>query len=544
MRTRLANLIVPAIVVFGVFGIVAWGARTKPPVADLRPAAPLPARFSGFQTVVSNIDTYFVERWNSAGIAPAKSADDLQVLRRLSLALCGSVPSLEEIRLFEQDSGHDRLARWTARLLDDPRYADYFAARLARSYVGADQGQFILFRRGRFNDWLSRQLREDRPYDALVREMISQTGLWTGTPATNFITAAVADGELDENKLAGRSVRAFLGQRIDCAQCHDHPFDHWKQHEFEGLASWFGQTKISIVGVEDKRNQVYEIEDRSTLKMRPVAPAVPFHPEWVPKEGTRREQLAGWITHPENRRFERATANRVWGLLFGKPFVEPVDALPDPPEESKPDLLDILGADFRNHNYDLRRLILAIVQSKPYRLSSERPDNLDAETAAKYDVEWASFPLTRLRPEQIIGSMFQAGSIQTIDQNSHLLIRAVRFFREQDFVNEYGDLGDNELDEHPGTIPQALLRMNGDFTNDALESGFLGSSGRIARFAGSDEQLLDACYLVCLARRPTDAEQAHFLPQLQLSQGKENREQTVEDIYWSLFNSPEFSWNH
>jgi hypothetical protein len=78
--------------------------------------------------------------------------------------------------------------------------------------------------------------------------MVSQTGLWTGTPATNFVTAAVADGELDENKLAGRSVRAFLGQRIDCAQCHDHPFDHWKQHEFEGLASWFGQTKLSLVG--------------------------------------------------------------------------------------------------------------------------------------------------------------------------------------------------------------------------------------------------------------------------------------------------------
>jgi hypothetical protein len=110
-------------------------------------------------------------------------------------------------------------------------------------------------------------------------------------------------------------------------------------------------------------------------------------------------------------------------------------------------------------------------------------------------------------------------------------------------VNEYGDLGENELDEHPGTVPQALLRMNGEFTNESLQSGFVNSSGRIARFAGSEELCLETCYLICLSRRPTDEERDHFLPQLREAK-KDQRVQVVEDLYWGLFNSPEFSWNH
>jgi len=539
VKTRIQSLLIPSAVLLGVLSIVGWASWS--PTSQAVPPS-LPPQSADLAEAAARIDRHFEAAWSREGLKPADEAPELQVFRRLTLALCGTVPSLEEIREFEADTGTDRLTRWTERLLNDKRFFDYFAVRLSRSFVGADDGQFVVFRRGRFVDWLSEQLRNNRPYDEIVREMISQTGLWTGTPATNFVTAAVNGGELDENKLAGRSVRAFLGQRIDCAQCHDHPFDHWKQGEFEGLASWFGQTQVSLVGVEDKRNLAYEVEDRKTLLKRTVSPAVPFHPEWLPPGGTRREQLAAWITHPENRRFERAAANRVWGLLFGKPYISPVDSVPDPSDDGPPGVLDMLGADFREHNYDLRRLIHVIALSRPYRLDSAH-DAASAGELEKIDELWGAFPLTRLRPEQLIGSMLQASSVQTIDQNSHLFLRTLRFFRERDFVNEYGDLGENELEEHSGTIPQALLRMNGKLTNDTLESGLLNSSGRIARFAGSDETSLDACYLVCLARRPTEEEQAHFLPQLNEAKG-DGRLRVVEDIFWSLFNSPEFAWNH
>ena len=152
-----------------------------------------------------------------------------------------------------------RLDRWTARLLSDNRFADYFAERLARSFVGTDIGQVVVFRRDRFVDWLRQQLSQNTPYDQVARHVISETGLWTDHPATNYITSAMADGELDENKLAGRTVRAFLGQRIDCAQCHDHPFAEWKQAQFQGLAALFGQTHSSLVGVEDKAKMKYEV---------------------------------------------------------------------------------------------------------------------------------------------------------------------------------------------------------------------------------------------------------------------------------------------
>ncbi|MGH7200350.1 MAG: DUF1553 domain-containing protein, partial [Planctomycetaceae bacterium] len=449
-------------------------------------------------------------------------------------------------------TGDDRLVRWTEKmLLRDPRFADYFAERLARGFVGTDEGQFVVYRRDRFSDWLSEQLAENRPYDEIVRQIISEDGLWTGRPASNFVTAAVLEGDFDENELAGRTVRAFLGQRIDCAQCHDHPFDDWTQQDFEGLAAHYGQVRLSMVGVTDKTEQdgrpiEYHIEDPLTESPRTVAPQVPFGEEWLPDEGTRRERLAAWVTHPENRRFERAIANRVWGLMFGKAYLEPVDDLPDPPTKPgfffKAGLLDLLGEDFREQGYDLRRLIHVIAASRPFRLASTYAAD-DPDQLAEAELQWAVFPLTRLRPEQVIGSMIQATSVKTIDQNSHLVTRFIRLTRESDFVNQYGDLGENELVDRTGTIPQALLRMNGRLAQETLGAGPFNASGRIAAMAGSDEECLEACYLVCLTRRPAAEERQHFLPLLRGTKGKQ-RQQAVEDIYWPLFNSIEFSWNH
>jgi hypothetical protein len=378
--------------------------------------------------------------------------------------------------------------------------------------------------------------------------MIAQQGLWTDSPASNFATAAVVENDVDENKLAGRVVRAFLGQRMDCAQCHDHPFAAWKQGQYEGLAAHFAQVRPTLVGMEDEAEQdgqpvEYVIEDRETLKERTVAASVPFHPEWLPSTGTRREQLAAWVTHPENRRFERALVNRVWGLLLGKPYIEPVDDLPDPPEDGTRDVLDLLGADFRQHNCDLQRLIRIIAASRVFQLDSAHLAAGDDEQLAQLADDWAVQPMVRLRPEQVIGAMMQAGSIRTIDQNSHLVVRFIRFIREQEFVEEYGDLGDDELLERSGTIPQTLLRMNGKLPTEMLKANPFNSSGRVALFAGTDDGCVDTCYLVCLTRQPTDAEREHFVAQLRAAANNQ-RSQVVEDLVWSLFNSPEFSCTH
>lgn len=617
------------LVVLLVLGVVGWAARN--PLQDHLPRIDELPDAQSLDSAVAAVNERLHRTWQEQGLQPAARADELTVLRRLTLALMGTIPSLEEIRAFEADTQPRRLDRWVLRILRDRRYADYFAERLTRALVGADNGPLILFRRDRFRGWLADQLQQDRPWDEIAREVIAGTGLSTGDPYANFVTVAIANDQLDRNKLAGRTVRAFLGQRIDCAQCHDHPFDDWTQAQFQGLAACFSEVTVSAGGVIDRRpflfrltpeqarrlrasagpdgtpslqavrrvfaehdaeingnprwevvplpgaggflvqlaadpdsvdpqpeprfrlrpagdtfevfdaRSEFAVEDPVTGERRVVAPAVPFHPEWMPEQGTARQRLAAWITHPENRRFERAIVNRVWGLLFGKPLHEPVDDLPDPPPN--PDLLDVLGRDFRAHGCRLSRLIRVIAASDAFRLSSQSDitDEAELDRARRH---FAVFPLTRLRPEQLIGSMLQAASIKTLDQNSHLLARIARFFRTAEFVQQYGDLGENELQDQPGTIPQTLLRMNGRLVKEVGRAEFFTAVGEINVLSDSADVCVEACFLCCLTRRPTEEERAYFVAQLESARTPKQRARMLEDIYWALFNAPEFSWNH
>ncbi len=513
------------------------------------------------QPAVDRLNQWFENHWKSERVVPAEPADELTILRRLSLALFGTVPSLEEIRAFEADQSPNRLDRWIVQMLRDTRYGDYFSERLSRSLVGVEDGPFIVFRRDQFNQWLARQLQQDASWSQMTREMIAAKGVWTDRPSANFITIArINDEGLDVNKLAGRTVRTFLGQRIDCAQCHDHPFDQrWKQGDFEGLAAWYCQAGLSLAGVkehiqnDDGTPVVYKVVDpgKAPDQGREIAPKVPFHPEWLPSEGDQRERLSAWVTHPDNRRFERAIANRIWGLMFGRPLHEPVDDLPHP-EDKPEDALDILGQEFRSRGDRLSVLIRVIAQSRPFRLSSESATEADSQYTAQ-EKAWAVFPIVRLRPEQIIGSLFQASHVRSVDQNSNPFIRLTKFGNENDFIKEYGDLGDDELLQQMGTIPQALLRLNGRFTSERSKVDFLTGPGEIFSLSQDDAHIIENSFLACLSRRPTEAEKNYFLPLLapraegdpeQPGVVRPSREEVVQDLFWTLFNSPEFSWNH
>ena len=515
---------------------------------------------------VSRVNEWLRQHWSSEELEPAEIADDLTVFRRLSLALHGTVPSLEEVVAFTADSSNDRIERWALMMLEDSRFADYFSDRLERVLTGVEEGQFIIFRRDRLRGWISEQLRNDRPWPEMTSDLIASEGLWTSEPQSNFITAAFIDQEgIDENELAGRTVRAFLGQRIDCAQCHDHPFDNWKQTDFEGLAAFFGQARVTPGGVIDRKledgNPIeYQIVDPGEEAPRIVHPRFPFHEEWDSQDQSRRVRLAKWVVHPENRRFERAIANRIWGLMFGKAWHDPVDDLGHPESgEGNQDLLDVLGREFRNNGGHLKFLIRVIALSDVFRLKSE-VDWADSDLFSRMNREWAVFPLVRLRAEQMIGSMFQAGRVRTIDRNSTLFIRFMRLVNENDFLKEYGDATDDELLQQSGTISQALLRMNGRFTRELTETGLFSAAGQLMRYSGDDESLVQNCFLACLTRLPNIEERSCFVKLLRetdrtledtdsdtdskLDESKVSRSQQVRDLYWVLFNSPGFSWNH
>lgn len=558
-------------------GLVIKAVEVAGRVEDLTgaPAEVLPEQ--QLDSAVKRLNEQFQQQWQSENVQVVNTVDDLAVFRRLSLAMFGTVPSLEDIRAFEADQQPNKIDRWVVAMLQDSRFSDYFAERLARSLVGVEGGPFIIFRRDRMTAWLAEQLRKDASWSDMTKELIAAEGLWTDRPAANFITVARMEDEgLDENKLAGRTVRTFLGQRIDCAQCHDHPFDPaWQQADFEGLAAFYCQASVTLGGVadfakgKDKQEVVYKVVDPGAEDGRVVPEAVPFHPEWLPADGGLRHRLAEWVTHKENRRFERAIANRVWGFMTGKPLLEPVDDLPHP-EEGETDALDILGQEFRARGDRLSVLIRMIALSDVYRLSSETSTDSE-ETYTNQVQAWSVFPLVRLRPEQVIGSLFQAGHIRTIDQNSNPFVRVTKFGNQNDFINEYGDLGDDELLQQVGTIPQALLRMNGRFTAEQSKVDNLSAPSEIIQFSPDNAAIVDNCFLTCLSRHPGYDEREYFLGLLDSTTeaaaekrkanpdasevdtvveadtaGKplRTRAQVVEDLVWTLFNSPEFSWNH
>lgn len=536
------NLVFVLLCVGGLSALAGSLAPVRKPSADKQLSAAVPD--AELHQVVASVDQAFRDQWQRQHLVPAPRADDLTVARRLSLGLLGTVPSLEELRQFEADPAETRLDRWLARILADRRSHDYLAERLARAYVGVQDGPFIIYRRRRFVAWLADQLEANRPYNEIVHDLIADSGLWTDHPATNFITATGKPDpknpdqiEPDPVELTARVSRAFLGVRLDCAECHDHPFEDWKQADFQGLAAFFGPTRQGLTGIHDG-DAAYTVENRTTGTEETISPQVPFCRELVATEGNPRRRLALWVTHRENRAFGRAIVNRIWAQLFGRPLVEPVDDVHS--AEALPAAIDLLADDFVTHGYDLRRLIHVIAKTDVFRLDSRT----DAG-AAELENSWAVFPLTRLRPEQAIGGVLQAGSLQTIGYQSHILVRLARLGGQNDFIKRYGDLGEDEFSAQGETIPQRLLMMNGGQVHDRIKENLVANAAtQIAALAPNDAKAVETAYLCVLTRRPTPDESRHFESMLADTADRRTRTQRVEDLYWCLLNSTEFSWNH
>ena len=490
--------------------------------------------------------------WKEQSLQVAPRVDDLAYARRLSLGLTGTAPSYEEIRALEDVPEDQRIAWWLAHVLEDQRFADYTAERFARAYIGTEDGPFIVFRRRRFVAWLSEQIEKNVPYNEIVRHLVSDHGVWTDNPSINFISASCdpnKDNQPDVVKLTIRTCRALLGMRIDCLQCHD---DHLgsvnfgtteepvpgKQRHFHELAAFYGNLKTSALGIRDDKQREYQTQYLKETESHAVQPQAPFRSDLLDASGSNRERLAKWITHPENRAFSREAVNRVWAILFGKPLVTPIDDIPL--QGPYPPGLELLASDFTNHGYDLRRLIMIIATSEPYLRSSRA----DFEITSEHEQAYASFPLSRLRPDQVAGSLVQSASLHTLNADTHVLWRLLKFFQTNQFVERYGDAGEDEFTQRPVTITQRLLMMNGELMRERTrENIVLNAATRVALIAPTDERAIEVAYLACLTRRPTVTEQSHFLAELKGRQGKD-RIETLEDIYWDLMNSTEFAWNH
>ena len=506
--------------------------------------------------VAGLVDEQIESKIGTDGLEQAPLANWQAICRRLSLALVGNTPSLEELRAIEQIGEEERIEWWTDYLLTDSRWSHHFSERFSRAYVGTNEGPFLLFRRRKFQLWLAEEFIKGRPYNQIVRKIISAQGLWTDNPEVNFLTSTISEdskGRVDPILLAGRASRAFLGMRIDCLQCHDDLLGNvgfgdeglprpGTQLDFQSLAAYFSGARVSgknaLAGLQDD-HLPYRVQLLGDSKESVVKPNVPFLNSLELPSDSPRKQLAVWITDSKNKAFARATVNRIWAILFGLPLVNPVDNIPM--NGPFPAGLELLADTFVEHDYDIRALIRIIVATKVFQRASRFEDRL---VTAEHEATWAVFPLSQLRPEQVAASMLQACRLQMIDNDSSILSQLERYGTLNDFTKEYGDRGEDEFIAQHVTLPQRLLMMNGKFIRERIdENPVMNANSQIALLSATNSQTVEAAYLSVLSRRPTEAERAAFVEKLAGKKGK-GRSQAISDLFWILLNSTEFLWNH
>lgn len=522
--------------------------RLQPPTAF----APKSDWQADIESVARAVDEAFSEEWADAEIEPTSLASNLAVARRLSLGLAGTIPSVEEIRVFESYPESEQLHWWVSRLLEDRRTSNHVAERLGRALVGVEAGPFLVFRRRRFVSWLSDEFFANRPYDQLVNQLLTDEGLWTDTPSVNFFTRTLDENENDLRPdpilLAGRTSRAFLGMRIDCLQCHDDfmgtinlgSADHLTggtQRDFHALAAFFAEMENSLVGIRDASSRgPYEYKLLDEEEAEVIEAAVPFNQDLDRYEGNLRERLSAWVTHRGNRPVARAAVNRIWAIVTGRPLITPVDNIPlDGPF---PAAMERLVDDFVDHDYDLHRLIRIIAATEVVR----RESAADFEVSGQHEQHWAVYPMIRLRPDQVAGAIIQSTKLNTIDSTAHIITQLVKFGQQAEFVTRFGDPGEDEFKDRGETVTQRLLMLNGNMITERLNND-LDAPRYIAGLSPNAAKAVETVYLATLTRRPSDSERDKFVTEIEALSGN-TRARAIVDLYWTLINSAEFRWNH
>lgn len=551
-------------IVLSLLGGISWATSPRPKL--LRTPESISSHFDpAIQSVSQQVDEVMNADILSHDMSTAKVADWRAITRRISLALIGNGLSLEEIRVLEQMPEERRTVWWTEYLLKDRRSYDYLAERWTRATVGTNQGPFLIFRRRKYVDWIADHFEKGTPYDVIVRDLLEAKGSWTDAPQVNFLTATMdaADNKKpDAIRLAGRTSRAFLAQRFDCLQCHQdylgkinfsdtleatidsEPNRIGEQADFHQLAAFFSGARLNnpFVGLHNSKPD-YRITYLNDEEESRVQPTVPYLRELLPEHGEARHRLAVWVTHPENKAFARATVNRTWAVLFGRPMVVPLDSIPL--SGPFPPGLEILSEDFTKNGYNLKRLIRTIICTEAFQRDSRIERETESESIEKeHENHWAVFPLTQLRPEQVAASIHQACRMKAIDESSSIISKLELFSAVNDFTRAYGDRGDDEFIQQSVTIPQRLLVMNGSYVSKRIENNpVMNVSTHIAQLASDDRVAVETAYLSTLNRLPTGAELNAFRDRLHGTK-RNARSQAMSSIFWTLINSTEFQWNH
>jgi len=487
---------------------------------------------------------------------PSAVCDDPTFARRAYLDLLGLLPTPDEARAFVADNTPDKRARLVEQLLTRPEFATFWGLKWA-DLLRAEGKTLDEMGVKLYVEWIRASVAENKPLDAFARELVSARGSTYEVPPANFYRAM-----RDPIMRAESVAQLFLGTRLQCAKCHNHPFDRWTQSDYYGWANNFSQIEYDIK--ENKRkdeNDKHEFVGEQIVILDPKQKPVknPDTGEEVPPrfldaagrspdpQGDRLNQLADWLTSTENRQFSRTLANRIWFELNGRGIVDPIDDFRATNPPSNPELLDALAGDLVAHGYDLRHMIRTVMASKVYQLSSETtPTNADDAT------NFSHASVRRLTAEQLLDAMTQVtgGSVefgggekaaraaQLIDVSS-VSARRNRSPADQ-FLKMFGKpprLTPCECERaDETTLAQTFRLVSGELIDDLLTSEQNRLAGMTTSSLTPDEMVEDL-YWSALTRGPTDEERQTAVTHVSSA---EDRRAALQDVTWALINSAEF----
>lgn len=492
------------------------------------------------------IDQHIQARWQQENVTPAGPADDAEFMRRVYLDIAGKIPHASEVRDFLNSDHPEKRRLLVEELLAGPSYIIHYTNLWRAAMIPeAEADPQIRFALPGFESWLRSRIAENRNFAEIVEEMLTlpvdQEAVAGFTQPDQPTPAAFYRAkEAKPERLAAATSRLFLGLRIDCAQCHDHPFDEWKQEQFWQHAAFFTDIPpIPIPGQEmlDRREKPGTIEIPEKDKV--VAATYLGVDEAVADQSKRnRQSLAEWMTSKGNPYFAKAAVNRIWSYHFGIGLVEPMDDFSPHNPPSHPELLNALAEAFIASDYDFKFMIRAITGSQTYQLTSRQSDPSQDKLSL-----FARMPVRGMTAEQIFDSLAVAtGYRQPFDPEQPLNFNNDQ--ARQDFLATFGNQTESAPDRS-STILQALALMNGEFVGDATD---LVDSRTLAAILDApfldEREKIESCYLTTLSRFPSEVELERMQAYLAQAESSTARQDALSDIFWVLLNSSEFLLNH
>lgn len=494
------------------------------------------------------------QAWEDNELEPSAEADDFEWMRRVSLDIVGHIPSAEDLEAFVADKDKAKRSKLIEKLLDDPAYVRNWTTIWTNLSIGRQTPRRVS--RAGMSKFYREAFAKNRPWKDVVYDIVSAEGHYEENGAVNFMLAQLAMPD-DHVQATAKTTRLFLGMQVQCTQCHNHPFNDWKQDQFWQFNAFFKQMqKIDHRKYDPKTGR--QEDDYSEIVFRDAPPEVFYEKRngemRVAKliyEGrklsedsdlNRRSELAKFFIDGESPMVARAAVNRMWGHFFGYGFTKPVDDLGPHNPPSHPDVLDRLTLEFVKSGYDLKRLITWIANTEAYNLTSRSNKKNEADNPLAGETPMFSKVYVKpLEAEQLYDSLIIATNAHRSGRSSWEQADQQRQEWMRQFVVAFGNDENEESTTFNGTIPQALMMMNGELVKSALSAKKGSYLETVLAEKSNDIQKIQKLYQSTLSRQPSKKELA---ASQQLLKSNKDKLVAFQDLFWALLNSNEFIMNH